>query len=199
MDTVGLRRLNRWQAESMREDLADLYVESRVTTPGWEYRCRQDFLRRLARDVRQPGFAMLVANASALAGCAFGFPVGRDGSWWQGFHGTLPQYIEQLTASGHVFAITEIVVHPYERHRDLAGRLQEGLLAYHQASLGATLVDQIDRSALADIRARGWQEIGEVRRSPGTTVLRALVLPLGERTANEFDGLAHNPRTQRPE
>lgn len=183
----------------MRERLADLYAASHATSPGWEHRGRQDFLRRLARDIRHPGFAMLVANTSALAGCAYGFPVGCDGSWWQGFRGTLPHSIEQLTASGRVFAITEIVVHPRERHRDLAGCLQKGLLAYHQASLGAILVDRVDGSSLAAFRASGWQEIGEVRRSPGATVLRALVLPLEERTATESDGPAHHPRTRRPE
>ncbi|WP_406505627.1 hypothetical protein [Streptomyces sp. NBC_00212] len=49
-------------------------------------------------------------------------PVRRDGTWWRGFHGPLPQRIEQLTASGHVFAITEIVVHPHE----MAGRQEDG-------------------------------------------------------------------------
>ncbi|MGW2829614.1 hypothetical protein [Streptomyces sp. NPDC001286] len=51
MDTVRLRRLNRWQAEGLREDLADLYVESTTTLPGEEFRGRQEFLRRLADGV----------------------------------------------------------------------------------------------------------------------------------------------------
>ncbi|MGW7007640.1 hypothetical protein ACWGCW_33760 [Streptomyces sp. NPDC054933] len=174
MNGVRLRQLSRWQAEDLREDLADLSVESCDTAPGEQYRSREDFLRRLARDVRQPGFAMLVAEAAALAGCAFGFPVGRDGSWWRGFNGALPQYIEQLTASGHVFAITEIVVHPYAQHSDLASRLQERLLADRQSSLGATLIDQADPAAYAAFRSWGWQEIGEIQRA-GPTVLRALV------------------------
>jgi GNAT superfamily N-acetyltransferase len=201
VDRLRLRRLNRWQAEESREDLADLYVESSDadTAPGAEYSSREEFLRRLADDVRRPGFDMLIAEAAALTGCAFGFPVGRDGSWWQEFDGELPRNIEQLTASGHVFAIAEIVVHPHERDLGLARRLQEGLLADHQASLAATLVDEADRATYAAFRSWGWQEIGEVRRAPGPTVLRALVLPLGEWTAAQPDGLAHNPRTQRPE
>lgn len=198
MDTVRLRPLNRWQADGMREDLADLYVESTSTAPGGEYRGREDFLHRLAGDVRQPGFAMVVAEATAMAGCAFGFPVGRDGSWWQGFHGTLPRNIQQLTASGHVFAITGIVVHPHQRDHGLAGRLQDRLLAGDHASLGTTLVDQTDRAAYAAYRSWGWQEIGEVRRPPGPAVLRAMVLALGERTEARPDGLAHDARTQRP-
>ncbi|MFI1396019.1 hypothetical protein [Streptomyces sp. NPDC020681] len=199
MDAVRLRPLNRWQAEGVKEDLADLYVESSDTAAGEEYRNRQDFLRRLADDVRRPGFAILIAETTALAGCAFGFPLRRDSSWWRGFDGALPQNIEQLTASGHVFAITEIVIHPHEQDRDLARRLQARLLADSHASLGATLVPSGDRAALATFQSWGWQEIGEVHRPPGPAVFRALVLPIGQRTAATPDGLAHNARTQRAE
>ncbi|WP_231976410.1 hypothetical protein [Streptomyces sp. 3214.6] len=196
MDTVRLRRLNRWQAEGMREDLADLYVESTTTPPGEEFRGRQEFLRRLADGVKLPGFDMLVAEARSLTGCVFGIPVPRDGSWWQGFDGPLPQNLEQLTASGHVFAILETVVHPHQYARGLARRLQERLLADHQASLGVTLLDQSDRPARAALEAWGWQEVGQVHRAP--TVLFVLLLSLGERTTQHPDGLAHNDRTQRP-
>ncbi|MFF4804052.1 hypothetical protein ACFY1U_37695 [Streptomyces sp. NPDC001351] len=197
MDTVRLRRLNRWQAEGLREDLADLYVESSVTPPGEEFRGRQEFLWRLTDGVKLPGFDMLVAEARSLTGCVFGFPVPRDGSWWEGFDGPLPQNLEQLTASGHVFAILETVVHPHQYARGLARRLQQRLLADHQSSLGVALVDQSDGSARAALEAWGWQEAGHVLRAP--TVLCVLLLPLGERTTEHPDGLAHNDRTQRSE
>ncbi|WP_351237220.1 GNAT family N-acetyltransferase [Streptomyces sp. NPDC002133] len=199
MEAVRLRRLNRWQAEGLKEDLGDLYVESSDTAAGEEYRNRQDFLRRLTDDIRRPGFALLVAETTTLVGCAFGFPVHRDVSWWRGFEGRLPQSIEQLTASGHVFAITEIVVHPHEHDRDIARRLQERLVADHHASLGTTLVPAANRAAHAAFQSWGWQEIGTVHRPPGPTALRALVLPLRKRTAANPDGLAHDARTQRAE
>ncbi|MCT9079171.1 hypothetical protein [Streptomyces fulvoviolaceus] len=199
LDTVRLRRLNRWQAEGLREDLADLYVESSVTPPGDEFRGRQEFLRRLEHDVQLPGFDMLVAEAEGLTGCVSGIPVPRDGSWWQGFDGPLPQNLEQLTASGHVFAVLETVVHPHQHALGLARRLQERLLADHQSSLGVTLVDRSARSAWAAFRDWGWQEAGRIQRPPGPTALHVLVLPLGERTEDHPDGLAHNDRTQRPE
>ncbi|MFI6495695.1 hypothetical protein [Streptomyces sp. NPDC050564] len=197
--TVRLRRLNRWQAEGLREDLADLYVESSVAEPGEGFHDRQKFLHRLADDVKLPGFDMLVAEAEALTGCVCGFSVPRDGSWWQGFEGPLPQNLEQLTASGHVFAILETVVHPHQHARGLARRLQERLLTDHQASLGVTLVDQSAGSACAVFEDWGWQDVGRIQRMPGPTAFRVLVLPLGERTAQHPDGLAHNDRTQRPE
>lgn len=199
LDTVRLRRLNRWQAEGLREDLADLYVESSATEPGEEFHDRQKFLLRLADNVKLPGFDMLVAEAEALTGCVLGFSVPRDGSWWQGFDGPLPQNLEQLTASGHVFAILETVVHPHQHARGLARRLQERLLIDHQASLGVTLVDGSARSAGTALMDWGWQEVGRIQRMPGPTTLRVLVLPLGERTEQHPDGLAHNDRTQRPE
>jgi hypothetical protein len=196
---LSLRRLNRWQAEGMREDLADLYAESCATAPGWEYRGRKDFLRRLTRDTWRPGFAMLAAEAPDLVGCAFGFPVPRDGSWWSGFRGTLPRDVGQLTTSGQVFAISGIVVRPSERYHGLADSLQEQLLGDHRALLGATLVGRTHRAACAGFRSRGWRDIGVVYRSPGPTVLRALVLPLGVRTAAEPGDLAHHARIQRPQ
>jgi len=180
----------------MREDLADLYAESCATSPGGEYRVRKDFLRRLTCDTWRPGFATLTAQAPDLVGCAFGFPVPRDGSWWGGLREPLPQDVEQLTTSGRVFAISGIVVRPSERYHGLADTLQEQLLGDHRALLGATLVDRTHRAACAGFRSRGWRDIGVVYRSPGPTVLRALVLPLGERTAAEPGDLAHHARIQ---
>ncbi|MFH8410514.1 hypothetical protein ACH4FX_37915 [Streptomyces sp. NPDC018019] len=193
-EAVRLRHLSRWQAEALREDLADLYVESAEAASGETYRRREDFLRRLADSGRRPGFSLLVAETPTLAGCAFGFPVARDGAWWIGFEGGLPRSVEQLTSSGHTFAVTEIVVHPHGHASGLARRLQARLLADNHASLGATLVDQADHATHSAFRAWGWQDIGQVRRPSGPAALRALVLPLGER-----HGLAHDARTQRPE
>lgn len=204
---LRLRRLNRWQAETLREDLADLYVESSSVRAGHGYRGREAFLRRLTGGIRRAGFALLIAEDTAFAGCAYGFPVPREGSWWRGFDGPLPQSVEQLTASGHVFAITEIVVHPHSGDQDLARRLQQRLLGDHHASLGATLVDLADAPACDAFLSWGWQDIGTIRRPPDPTLLRpsapvllrALVLPLGRPTVAHPDGLAHENRTQRPE
>lgn len=55
MDALRLRRLNRWQAETLKEDLADLYVESSRAQPGEGYRDREAFLRRLTGAVRRLG------------------------------------------------------------------------------------------------------------------------------------------------
>jgi GNAT superfamily N-acetyltransferase len=198
--------LNRWQAETLQEDLADLYVESSSTRTGRQYRAREAFLRRLTGAIRRAGFALLIGEDTAFAGCAYGFPVPREGTWWKGFDGVLPQSIEQLTASGHVFAITEIMVHPHTDDQGLARRLQERLLSDHHASLGATLVDPADAPACDAFLSWGWQDIGAIRRPtdpaalrpPPSVLLRALVLPIGSRATARTDGLAHENRTQRP-
>ncbi|MFC4035980.1 hypothetical protein ACFO3J_31620 [Streptomyces polygonati] len=201
---VYLRGLSRWQAEDQREDLADLFVESSVASGGDEYDSREGFLTRLTEDVGRPGFDMVIAEAtvpgeaSVLVGAVFGFPVGRDGNWWRGFHGPLPRGVDQLTASGHVFAITDILVHRNERDRGLAGHLQHRLLSDHQSSLGVTLVSQTDLAGYASLQSWGWQDIGEFHLPPDVTVRRALTLPLGERSAADPDGLAHNSGTERP-
>ncbi|MFJ4201784.1 hypothetical protein ACIP2Y_19415 [Streptomyces sviceus] len=51
-----------------------------------------------------------------------------DGIRWLGFGGALPQSIEQLTASGGVFAITGILVQPHPQDRDVVRRSQEVVL-----------------------------------------------------------------------
>lgn len=190
-----LRRLSRWLVEGLHEDLARLYAESRATPPGDPYRrpSRENFLNRLTADMRRPGFAMVIAETDSLTGCAFGFPVGGDGSWWLGFDGALPRSIEQLTASGSVFAFADILIRPHPQDRELARRVQERLLTDHQASLGATLVDRADRQALAAFRSWGWLDVGELRRPAGATTFRALVLPFGERTTARLEGLFTMP------
>ncbi|WP_369243699.1 hypothetical protein [Streptomyces sp. R41] len=200
MDALRLRRVNRWQAQGLAGGLADLYVDSRDMSARDEYRSRQDFLNCLTAEIRRPGFAMVIAETDGLVGCAFGFPVRSDGFWWLGFDGALPRSIEQLTESGSVFAITDILVrpHPQDQDRDVACQLQERLLTDHQASLGVTLVDQADHPTLASLRSWGWLDVGEVWRSVGATVLRVLVLPVGERTAARLEGLAHDAWTRWP-
>ncbi len=198
LDTVRLRRLNRWQAEGLREDLADLYVESSVTPPGEEFRGRQEFLRRLEHDVQLPGFDMLVAEAVGLTGCVSGIPVPRDGSWWEGFDGPMPQNLEQLTASGHVFAIL--------KPSSIRTGTPTGSPAGSRSGCSPTTSPRsvspwwIGRPlGLCRLQGLGWQEAGQIHRPPGPTALSVLVLPLGERTEDHPDGLAHNDRTQRPE
>jgi hypothetical protein len=183
----------------MREDLADLYVESTGTVSGGRHRERENYLARLAGDARQPRFGILVAETTTLAGCAFGFPVGRDGSWWRGFQGPLPSFVKRLTASGRVFAISSIVVHPRQHERGLPDRLQKRLCAYGHASLGVTLLERADDVAYRGFASWGWRQIGEIHRPAGPAVLRALVLPIGERISAAVDALARNaPPERRP-
>lgn len=198
-DAVRLRRVNRWLVEDIREDLGDLYEESCATGSGRTYRSpsRQDFLNRLAGDIRRPGFAMVIAETDGLSGCAFGFPVLGDGSWWLGFDGALRHRIERITRSSGVFAISDTVVRPYPKDEKLAQRLQERLLTDHQAAVGATLVDHADLPTLDSLRSSGWLDIGVVRKQTSATTFRALVLPLVERTT-ATEGRAHEAWTRWP-
>ncbi|WP_257040937.1 hypothetical protein [Streptomyces sp. TLI_55] len=195
MAPARLRRLNRRLVEDLREDLAELYVESRVPAPGDACRRtgRQDFLNRLTADLGRPGFAMVIAESDGLMGCAFGFPVRGDGSWWLGFDGVLPRGVGQLTVSGRAFAFGDILIRPHPQDRELARRVQKRLLTDHQASLGATLVDGTDQPTLAALRSWGWLDVGELRRPLGVTTFRALVLPLAERATVTPLGLAALP------
>jgi hypothetical protein len=82
---LRLRRCDRRQADLMREDIADLYVESHRAAVGSQYQGREVFLARPADATRQRGFTPAMAEAQSLVVFCFGFPVSRDGSWWLGF------------------------------------------------------------------------------------------------------------------
>lgn len=195
MDAVRLRRVNRWQVQAVSGELADLYVDSREASPRAAYRPpgRRGFLNRLTAEIRRPGFAMVIAETDGLVGCAFGFPVRSDGFWWPGFDGALPRG-EQLTRAGGVFAITDILVrpHPQDQEQAVARRLQERLLTDQGVAVGATLVDRSDHPALAALRSWGWLDVGDIWRPISATLLRALVLPVGERTGARSAGLDHD-------
>ncbi|MFJ9036959.1 hypothetical protein ACIRF8_10275 [Streptomyces sp. NPDC102406] len=161
MAEVYLRRLTRWQAEQQREAVADLYVMAYRAAAGAEYRDRTGFLRRFEQDVRHEGFDMVVADAPGLAGCAYGHRVDRDGAWWADYPVEVTPETEELTASGRVFVLTELMVLPTHRRRRVATRLGELLLSRLSQDLVVTGVDR-DRAAAGVrelLRTWGWKEL----------------------------------------
>ncbi|MFJ4485137.1 STAS domain-containing protein [Streptomyces longwoodensis] len=161
-DGIRLRRLTRRQAEDMCEDIADLASESVAGTVREAYHDRGDFLHRLAVTAHRPGFALLVAETTVLVGCAFGFPVGSDGSDGRQDGGSLQEIIQRLTSRARFVVLTQVVAHPHVQHRDIARRLQQRLLTDLDSSLGVTLLHPADRGARAAFSSWGWQNLGEV-------------------------------------
>ncbi|MEV3860755.1 GNAT family N-acetyltransferase [Streptomyces sp. NPDC050095] len=163
MAEVYLRRLTRWQAEQQREAVADVYVTAYRGAAGAEYRDRTGFLRVFEQNVRHEGFDMAVADAIGLVGCAYGYRLERDGAWWSDFPVEVTPATEELTASGRVFALTELMVRPAYRRRGVATRLGELLLARLPQDLVVAGVDRDRTGAGAGIaellRAWGWKEL----------------------------------------
>ncbi|MFF3733434.1 STAS domain-containing protein [Streptomyces sp. NPDC002476] len=177
-DGIRLRPLTRWQAEDMREDLADLAAESVAGTPCEAYHDRGDFLHRLAVMAHRPGFALLVAETTVLVGCSFGFPVGPDGSGRRRFDGTLQESIQRLTSRARFVVLTQVVAYPHAQHRDIARRLQQRLLTDLHSSLGVALLHPADHAGQAAFSSWGWQNMGEVVGLPGLVTPCVLILPL---------------------
>ncbi|WP_405778617.1 GNAT family N-acetyltransferase [Streptomyces sp. NBC_00859] len=163
MAEVFMRRLTRWQAEQQREAVADTYVEAYRGPRGEEYHDRQQFLERFAEDMQRPGFDMMVADGPSLAGCAYGYVLERDGGLWRGFRGGLPVDIEELTASGQVFVLAELMVQPAYRRQRIATRLVDQLLVRSRAALVAALVQPENTPARSAMREWGWARFGDVR------------------------------------
>ncbi|MFC8779943.1 STAS domain-containing protein [Streptomyces nigra] len=175
-DGIRLRRLTRWQAEDMREDIADLAAESVAGTAGEAYHDRGDFLHRLAVTAHRPGFALLVAETTVLVGCAFGFPVGSDSSCGRQGGGTLQEIIQRLTSCARFVVLTQVVARPHAQHRDIAHRLQQRLLTDLHSSLAVTLLHPADRGTRAAFSSWGWQNMGEVVGLPGPVAPCVLTL-----------------------
>ncbi|MFE2066709.1 GNAT family N-acetyltransferase [Streptomyces sp. NPDC059467] len=183
MGEVFFRKLTRWQADGDREELADLYVAAYQEPPGEEYRNRERFLAALADDVQRPGFDMVAADDvegedDEPAGVAYGYPLHRDGSWWRGFVGDLPDQVEELTASGKVFALAELMVLPEHRRRGIGSRLRDRLLSDSDAELAVALLDPANSVALEAFRAWGWERLGQFRDDTGESVLEVLTRAL---------------------
>lgn len=178
-DGIRLRRLTRWQSEGMREDIADLAMASVADTPGESFHSRGAFLRRLAVSARRPGFALLVAETTVLVGCAYGFPVGPDGSGRRGFDRMLQESIQRLTACARFLVLTQVVANPHAQRRDIAHRLQQRLLTDRRAALGVAMLHPADQAGQAALESWGWQNMGEIVGLPGPVAPCVLILPLG--------------------
>jgi GNAT superfamily N-acetyltransferase len=167
MTEVHLRRLSRWQADQQRDAVADLYAKAYRGAAGAEYHDRQAFLDRFEQDVQRPDFDMVVADAAGLVGCAYGFRIARTGAWWSGLRGELPEDIEELTASGRMFLLAELMVLPTHRRTGIAARLGERLLARLDADLIVAAVNRTggeteDNAAAEVLRSWGWSKLGEL-------------------------------------
>ncbi|MFF5521646.1 hypothetical protein [Streptomyces coeruleorubidus] len=72
---------------------------------------------------------MLIAETTALTGCAYGSPVRGDGPWWEGFDGYLPGRLLRFAASGRLFVISGIHV-PSRVRRQNQDRTVEALRSW---------------------------------------------------------------------
>ncbi|POX54070.1 STAS domain-containing protein [Streptomyces sp. Ru72] len=177
-DGIRLRRLTRWQAEGVEEDIADLAMASVANTPSALFHGRGGFLRHLAVSARRPGFELLVAETTVLVGCAYGFPLGPDGSGRRGFDRLLQESIQRLTTCARFVILTQVVAHPHAQRRHIARRLQQRLLTDQDTALGVTLLHPADQAGHAVFESWGWQNMGQVVGLPGPVAPCVLTLPL---------------------
>ncbi|MGW5940844.1 GNAT family N-acetyltransferase [Streptomyces celluloflavus] len=161
MAEVFLRRLTRWQAETQRESVADVYVAARRGPSAEDGEGREEFLRRFAEhDIQRPGFEMVIGSDPALAGCCYGYAADRDGEWCRDFRGEVPQELRELGAAGRLFIIAELMVLPAYRRTRVATRLQQTLLIRSTAAMAVALVAPDNAPAGAAFRSWGWQPAG---------------------------------------
>ncbi|NGN65262.1 hypothetical protein G5C51_15310 [Streptomyces sp. A7024] len=163
MAEVFLRGLSRWQADTQRDAVADLYVRAYDSVPGAKSGDREEFLRRFATQVQRPGFEMVIAGAVSLAGCAYGFRAERAGGGPPELPGTLLSGLEEVTGSGQVFLLAELMVLPAQRRRHLATRMQAHLLARSAGSPAVAVTDPDNDPVRTAFETWGWTAHGPFR------------------------------------
>jgi GNAT superfamily N-acetyltransferase len=168
MAEMFLRRLTRWQADQQRESFADTYVEAYAGAAGEEFRDRQDFLQRFEEHTARPGFDLVVAEGVARMGCAYGFRVSRAGDWWRAADPAVRCDLEELTASGQVFLVADVMVLPPYRRRHVATRVLDNLLARSDAARAIALVGSGNPPAQAAFRSWSWTRIGPAGADPAS-------------------------------
>lgn len=173
MGTLFQRRLTRWQAESQREDLADLYREAHRDSSGTHLLDRAAFLSRLVdHDIQQPEFDMLAANDPTLVGCVYGYRADRGTAWWDTLV-TVPGELDELTGSRQVFFVAELLVLPHQRRRGVATRLLTELLSRATAAVALTFLQPGNTTARAAYQSWGWSKAGEIVHHAGPPPLEA--------------------------
>ncbi len=161
------RRLTRWQAETERADLAELYA---VARPGGQETADQEaFLRRLVdHDLGQPEFDMILAGDPRPAGCVWGFRVDAENAWWTA-------YAEPPVAPD-VFVVAGLLVAPRSRRQGVAVGLVQQMLSRTRAPLALAPVEADDALAHASYGAWGWTPGGPLTPSDGSPPLRTWTL-----------------------
>ncbi|GAA3881704.1 hypothetical protein [Streptomyces sedi] len=179
MGTLFLRRLSRWQAETERDHIADLYAAAhRDPSPDAAPPDRAGFLRRFVdHDVQRPEFDLMLAGDPEPVGCAYGFLAEREDGWWDRFR-QRPEALPTLAEHRRIFVVTELLVHPRRRGEGLAGRLQRELLSRVSASAALLLVEAGDGPAQSALPSLGWGKAGELTPRDGAA-LAAWTTPLG--------------------
>ncbi|MBC9714613.1 hypothetical protein H9Y04_18815 [Streptomyces sp. TRM66268-LWL] len=141
---LAAERLHPWtrcQVTDRLQELGELYAANCGTDEVLGQGRSRAFTGRLLRDIRRPGFGLLVAQGATVTACAYGFPL-RSG----------------------VFEIRALVVPRRVRelspHQpwNLARRLQRRLLADHGCTGGLTRVARTDLRTLTALRSWGWRD-----------------------------------------
>lgn len=160
MAEVFLRRLTRWQAETQRESVADLYAAAHRDPVSGQAPGREDFLRRFAEhDVQRPGFEMVIGSDPALAGCCYGYPLDSADDRHRELTGELPDALREQGTVGGLFLVAELLVLPVHRRTRVATRLQETLLMRSSAARAVVLLGSDNAPARAAFRSWGWDPV----------------------------------------
>ena len=178
---ITLELLARREAARDAAELQELAAEVYAAPPFTRDEADADeFARRLAVRLRQPGFALAEArHGEYLVGFALGMPLRPSTSWWRDLTTPLP---DEVTAErpGRTFALAELVVRAAWRRQGIGQDLHDLILSGRREERATATVLPAATAAQRAARDWGWQKVARTQDTgdPAAPVLDVLVRTL---------------------
>jgi GNAT superfamily N-acetyltransferase len=163
-DPITYELLGREQAAEHAEEIAELAAEVYADPPfGWDEARADQFARRFAVQLRQPGFVLAEARSGDyLVGVAFGLPLRPSTDWWRQLTTTLPA--DATTEHpGRSFAIAALLVRAPWRRQFIGSALHDEILSKRTEERALATVLPAATAAQRACQSWGWHKIARTR------------------------------------
>ena len=159
----------REQAAEHAGEIAALAAEVYADPPfGWDEARADQFARRFAVQLRQPGFALAQARSGDyLVGVAFGLPLRPATDWWRQLTTTLQAEVT-TEHPGRSFAIAGLLVRAPWRRQFIGSTLHDEILSKRTEERALATALPAATAAQRAGQSWGWRKIARTRDLDGT-------------------------------
>lgn len=154
-------------ARGVYERVCQLYVSVFSGPPFYRTKEKLEAQRRTLQSLMADStFGMVTAwDKDELAGFAYGYGLGSNRRWWDGFLEPVP---EETTREweGRTFVIIDMAVDPSHRRQSIGRKMLSKLLANRSEERASLAVVPENDNAQEFYRHLGWQHVGRVKGAP---------------------------------